>query len=331
MKLLPSRVVLALAALGMSLVAPLSPGALAQDDAALDVVASFSILADWVGNVGGQDITVTSIVPADGDAHTFDPDPSVVASIAEADVIFTIGPGFDGWMEDVIEASGTDATVVVLLDHLEERGDLSADRHEDHDDHGASEGHHDHDDDGHDHGDVDPHIWGDVTLAGAAVDVIAETLASADPDHAATYEQHAVAYHAELDELDAWIHEQVATIPADHRKLVTSHDTFGYYADAYGFEVIGTALGSISTEGGDPSAADIAELVGQIEDAGVPAIFAENVMNPDLMQALADEAGVELAPSLYSDALSEADGNAGTYIDMMRFNTTTIVTALGDG
>ncbi len=288
------------------------------------VVASFSILADWVANVGGDHVEVTSIVPANGDAHTFDPDPSTVASIADAGVVFTIGPSFDGWMEDVIDSSGTDATVVTLLDAL----DVHQPRH-DHDGEATAPPDSAPVDDGHDHGDDDPHIWGDAMLAAAAAELIGQRLAEADPDNAEAYTANTEAYVAELRDLDAWIHEQVATIPEANRKIVTSHDTLEYYAAAYGFEIIGTALGSLSTESGDPSAGDIAKLVGQIEEAGVPAIFAENVMNPDLMQAIADEAGVELAPPLYSDALSDADGNAATYIDLMRANTSIIVTALG--
>jgi ABC-type Zn uptake system ZnuABC Zn-binding protein ZnuA len=232
-------------------------------------------------------------------------------------------------MEDVIGSSGTDATVVALMDAL----DVHAPRHN-HDGESAATPEDDHADtqavdDGHDHGDDDPHIWGDAMLVAEATTIIGATLAEIDPDNADAYAANAEAYVAELQELDAWIHEQVATVPEDNRKIVTSHDTLSYYAEAYGFEIIGTALGSLSTESGDPSAGDIAELVGQIEDAGVPAIFAENVMNPDLMQAIADEAGVELAPPLYSDALSDEDGDAATYIDLMRANTSTIVTALG--
>ena len=121
----------------------------------------------------------------------------------------------------------------------------------------------------------------------------------------------------------------MAGLPDERRRLVTSHDTFAYYARAYGFEIVGTALGSVSTEVGEPSAQQFAALVAEIQEAGVPAIFAENVANPDLMQSIADEAGVALAPPLYTDALSEPGGPAETYVALMRTNTTTIVTALG--
>lgn len=310
-----------------ALVAPAALSAIPLRAAAADrlrVVASFSILADWAANVGGEQVEVTSIVPPNGDAHTFDPEPSTVAAIADANAIFTVGPSFDGWMTAVIDSSGTDATVVTLLDAI----DVHQPRHV-HDGEATATPGSAPADDGHDHGEVDPHIWGDAMLAAAAAKVIGQTLADADPDNAEAYAANTAAYVAELEGLDAWIHEQVATIPEENRKIVTSHDTLEYYAAAYGFEVIGTALGSLSTESGDPSAGDIAKLVGQIEDAGVPAIFAENVMNPDLMQAIADEAGVDLAPPLYSDALSDADGDAATYIDLMHANTSIIVTALG--
>lgn len=327
-----SRRSFALAATGVmatSFLAPISR-AVAQGGDPLKVVTSFSILADWAAQVGGDAVDVSSIVPANGDAHTFDPDPATVASIADADVMFMMGPSFDGWMESVIESSGTDATVVSILDSI----DLTATTHDHGDDH-ADESDHDHHEDehsadehGHDHEGGDPHIWGDAMLASAAVTIIGDALAEADPDHADAYARNMEAYNAELEELDNWIHQQVDMIPEENRKIVTSHDTFGFYADAYGFEIIGTAFGSISTESGDPSAADIATLVEEIDDSGVPAIFAENVVNPDLMQAIADEAGVELAPPLYSDALGDEDSAASTYIDMMRSNTTTIVEAL---
>lgn len=321
--------VIAASALSPASVAAFATPGAAQEGDRLKAVASFSILADWVRNVGGDHVDVTSIVPADGDAHTFDPDPSVVASIADADVVFTIGPNFDGWMEDVIDSSGTDATVVALMDAV----DVHAPRH-DHDGEADATPDDDHADaettgDEHDHDEDDPHIWGDAMLAAAAAAVIGATLAEVDPEHADAYAENAAAYVAELEELDAWIHEQIATIPEENRKIVTSHDTLRYYAEAYGLEIVGTALGSMSTESGDPSAGDIAQLVGQIEEAGVPAIFAENVVNPDLMQAIANEAGVELAPPLYSDALSDADGDAATYIDLMRANTSIMVEALG--
>jgi len=310
---LTRRHVLVLAAAPVALLA--RPATRAQEAEPLRVVATFSILGDWVRIVGGDAIVLTTIVPAGGDAHAFDPSPDQVASIADADLIFEIGLGFETWLDDMTDAAGATAERVAVSDGV---ALLGADGEV-------------HAEDGHDHGEDDPHIWGDVANAMHAVGIIRDRLAAADPDNAATYEANASAYLAELDTLDGAIREQTATIPEDQRKLVTTHDTFGYYASAYGFEILGSALSSLTTESGDPSASDIAALVEAIEEAGVPAIFADNVSNTDLMEVIADEAGVELAPPLYSDALGDADSEASTYIAMMEYNTDTIVTALGGG
>lgn len=304
----------------------------AQNGEPLKVVASFSIAEDWTARVGGDLVELSSIVPAGGDAHTFDPNPATVASIADADVIVAIGPGLEPWLDSMVDASGTDATVIQLVDHMpllstDDDGhddDNHADEVTHEDDHGG-----DHTEDDHEHGDGDPHIWGDVSNVITAVEVIRDTLAEADPDNADTFHANAAAYIAELEALDTYIQEQIATVPEENRKLVTSHDTFGYYADAYGLEVVGTALGAATSDTGDPSAGDVATLVGIIEDAGVPAIFTENTVNPDLMQSIADEAGVELAPTLYTDALGEEGSAGASYIGMMTYNTGTIVAALG--
>jgi ABC-type Zn uptake system ZnuABC Zn-binding protein ZnuA len=167
-----------------------------------------------------------------------------------------------------------------------------------------------------------------VSNAVIMVETIRDALAAADPANAATYEANAAAYIAELEALDAWVMEQVAMLPEDQRKLVTSHESLGYFANRYGFELVGTAFGTLSTEAGDPSAAEIARLVAEIQAQGVKAIFAENTSNPDLMAAVAAEAGVALAPTLYTDALGEPGSGAETYIDLIRANTETIVTAL---
>lgn len=182
---------------------------------------------------------------------------------------------------------------------------------------------------GHGHGEVDPHIWHDVQHATVMVANVRDGLVAADPANAATYRANAAAYLAELNALDAEVFARVEALPEDRRKLVTTHDTFGYFADRYGFEVLGTALGSVTTEAADPSAGEIAALVEEIRASGVPAIFAENIANPDLMRRIADEAGVELAPTLYTDALGEPGSTGETYLAMVRHNVTTIVTALG--
>jgi len=347
-----TRLTALLALVGAAIAAPAGLTR-AQDDEPIKVVATFSILADWVENVGHGDIELTTIVPASGDAHTFDPNPEQLASIADADLIFEIGLNFESWLDGMYEASGSSAERVVVSDHMallssdgngheddadghEVEGDDNG--HEDEgDDHaGEDRGHeveaddHVDEDDGHEHepGAFDPHVWGDVHNAISAVEVISQHLSEVDADNAATYEANAGAYTTQLEDLHSYIETETQTIPEDRRKLVTTHDTFGYFAGAYDFEIIGTALSSVSTEGGDPPASEIAELVEAIENEGVPAIFAENVSNNDLMQAIADEAGVILADPLYTDALGEPGSDGDSYIAMMTWNTDTIVAAL---
>lgn len=307
------------------LFSPLVAGgaAAAQSDEKLKVVASFSVLQDIVNNVGGEAIDLTTIVPAGGDAHTFDPAPEQVASVSEADLIFAIGLGFEPWLADMIEASGSSAREVVVTDGL----DLIEGGEEAHAHEAASPETEDHEQE-HEDGSVDPHVWGDVGNAIATTATVKEALIAADPDNTETYEANAAAYTARLQDLDRFVRDEVAKLPEDERKLVTSHDTFGYFARAYGFEVVGTAIGSVTTESGDPSAEDIANLVEQIQATGVPAIFTENVSNPDLIAAIASEAGVTVGPALYTDALGEAGSDGDTYIRMMTYNTTSIVTAL---
>lgn len=289
-----------------------------QDTAPPSVVATFSILGDWAQQVAGDVLTVATIVPAGGDTHSFDPSPEQVRAIADADLIVEIGPGFETWLEGMAASSGTQATRVVVSDGVEVLHLDEEDGHDEEHEHG----------DGHDHGSDDPHIWGDVQNAISAVEQIAAALGEADPANASIYDANATAYIAELTALDEAIRTDTATIPEDRRKLVTTHDTLGYYAHAYGFEIVGTALGSISTEGGDPSARDIAQLVADIQTSGVPAIFADNVSSNSLMESIAAEAGVELAPPLYTDALGEPGSDGATYIDMMTTNTRIIVDAL---
>jgi zinc/manganese transport system substrate-binding protein len=285
------------------------------------VVASFSILGDWVQQVGGDRVELVTIVGAGGDAHTFDPSPDQVAQVATAQVLFEVGAEFEPWLDDMVAASGSPARRVTVTEGLD-LIPLDEEEQAEHEGETGTEA-------AHDHGAVDPHVWHDAANAIAIVERIRDELSTVDPANATTYTANADRYLAELRTLDGEIRQQVASLPEERRRLVTSHDTFAYYARAYGFEVIGTALGAASTEAGEPSAQQFAELVAQIQEAAVPAIFAENVANPDLMQSIADEAGVALAPPLYTDALSEPGGPAENYVALMRTNTTTIVGALG--
>ncbi len=332
----------------------------------IKVVATFSILTDLVQNVGGELVEVETIVKANMDAHTFEPAPQDVIAVTDAALIFEIGVDFEPWLDGIVEASQASATRVVVSDgialraasdhddeaHEDEAHEDEAhedDAHEDeahedeahedeaheddayedeaHEDEAHEDDAHDDSDHGHDHGEFDPHVWQDAANASIMVQNIADALAEADPQNADQYQQQAAAYQAELDELDAWIFEAVSAIPEDLRKLVTSHDTFGYYADRYGFEILGTPLG-ISTETSDPAAGDIAALIETIQDSGVPAIFTETVGSSAVIDQIANDAGVVVAPPLFTDALGEPGSDGASYLEMMLYNTETIVAAL---
>jgi zinc/manganese transport system substrate-binding protein len=313
---------IALAPLALLLLTPPSLAQTPGSGEPIQVVASFSILGDLVKNVGGEAVAVTTLIGTGVDAHTYDPAPADLVVLTKADVIFENGLGFEPWLDRFYASAQPPGARVVVTEGITPR-EAGADEHEEAqvEEDGAQE-----------HGQFDPHVWHDIANVVVMVGNIRDALVAADPARTELYEANAAAYVAELEALDASIREQVSTLPEERRKLVTSHDTFSYFAAAYGFEVLGTALGSLSTEAGDPSARDIATLIAEIEEAGVPAIFAENVANPDLMESIAAEAGVSLAPPLYTDALGPQGSPGETYIGMMQSNVTTIVDALsGDG
>jgi len=281
----------------------------------LRVVATYSVLGDLVTNVTGDEAEVVTLVGPDGDAHTFDPSPQDGMAVADAAVVFENGVGFETWLDKLHSSSGSKATRVVVTMGLEFReGEC---------DHKPGEK----EDPDHKHED-DPHVWHDVKNAIHMVGVIRDQLCEIDPKHADKYRSNATVYLAKLESLHAWVEKTVGTLPPDRRKLVTNHDTFGYFAARYGFKIAGTALASFSTEASDPSAAEFAKLVESVKAAKVPAIFAENTHNPKLMQRLATEAVVKLAPPLFTDALGKPGSGGGTYEEMMRHNVTTIVNAL---
>src|SRR5829696_7072512 len=236
----------------------------------LQVVASFSILGDLVKNVGGDAVEVTTLIGPGVDAHTYDPAPSDLVVLSKAYVIFENGLGFEPWLDRFFASAQPSGARVVVTEGITPREAGAGDAHE-------GEAQLEEDGDAHEHGQFDPHVWHDVANVIIMVGNIRDALVAADPARAEWYKANAAAYIAKLEALDASVREQVGTLPPERRKLVTSHDTFGYFAAAYGFDIIGTALGSISTEAGDPSARDIATLVTEIQEAGVPAIFAENV------------------------------------------------------
>lgn len=279
----------------------------------LRVVATFSVLGDIVHNVAGDLVEFTTMVPAGGDAHTFDPSPADNVTLVEADLVFENGLGFESWLPDLFTAAGSRARRVVVTEGI----DLLSSTDDEHEDEDQNE-------------EFDPHVWHDVDNVLHMVERIRDALITADPANANAFRANAETYIQQLKQLDAFVVERVNTLPAERRKLVTTHDTFGYFARRYGFEIVGTALGSASTEVADPAAGDIAALVEQIKATGVPAIFTENIESGSLTESIAHEAGVELAPVLYTDALGGPGSEGETYEQMIRYNVETIVTALSE-
>ena len=261
----------------------------------LEVVATFSIVADFVREVGGDRVALTTLVGPDGDAHVYSPAPGDSRRLAQAKLIVSNGLGLEGWMARLIKSSGTKAAVAEAAKGVKARKS----------------------DEAHAHGGFDPHAWQDVANAKVYVANIRNALASADPAGRDVYEANATAYLDALDALDREVRAAVATIPPERRRIITTHDAFGYFKAAYGLDFV--APQGVSTEA-EASAKDVARIIRQIKAEKIPAVFLENVSDPRLMDRIARETGARTGPKLYSDALSGPDGPAGTYIAMVRHN-----------
>ena len=284
-------------------------GAIKVDARELRVVATNSILADLVRNAGGTSIQTTVLVGANGDPHTFEPTPKDNVLLKNADVIFENGLHLEPWLDKLYASSGSRAVRYRVTEGLKLIRTLGY-----HEDGEGSE--------------ADPHVWHDAGNAIIMVGAIRDALIKADPVHTGDYQRNASIYLTKLSVLDAWIMKETSSIPKERRKLVTSHDTFEYFARRYGFQIVGAVIDSATTEAADPSALKVAGLVNEIKASGVPAVFVENVVNPKMLQAVAREAGVKVAPQLYSDALGKSGSSGEDYIKMMEYNVRTIVEAL---
>ena len=273
----------------------------------LPVIATFSILGDIVGTVGGDRTDLRTLVGANGDTHTFEATPADARALANAAIVFELGLGFEAWFPDLSRSSRSGAQRVTVTDGMNLLRS---------------------DEEGHRHGEWDPHVWHDVSKAVDIAYAVRDGLSAADPANAGYYVANAEAYAASLRDLDAWVFGYVEgyTTP-ESRKLVTMHNSFNYFGARYGFTMLATALDSISTEA-EPSARQLATVVDQIRYHGAVAIFPENVANQRLMQQIANEAAVRLAPPLYSDALGGAGSPGASYYNMIVYNVSTIIQAL---
>ncbi len=270
----------------------------AQAESRLKVVASFSILADFARQVGGDRVQVTSLVGPDGDVHVYTPTPADAKRIADASLVVVNGIGLEGWLPRLLQSSGGRARLVVAGSGIAPRR-LGAE--------------------------ADPHAWQSVANARIYVANIRDALVAADPAGAEVYRGNTERYVALLDALDREIRASVARIPETARNVITTHDAFGYFADAYGIGFI--APQGVSTDA-EVSAGDLSAIITQIRASHITAVFLEHVNDPRLMRRIAAETGARIGGTLYSDGLTGENGEAPTYIDMVRHNIRTLAGAL---
>jgi zinc/manganese transport system substrate-binding protein len=271
----------------------------------IKVVASFSILGDLVRQVGGERIDVVTLVGPNGDTHAFSPTPSDARLVSAARVVFVNGLGLEGWMTRLVKSSGSKAPLTVASAGIkiqalanEGRGGRPV---------------------------TDPHAWQSVANVKIYVANIRDGLITADPSGRSVYEANAAAYLARLDALESEVKAKIGAIPLDRRKIITTHDAFGYFAKAYGVSFV--APTGVSTDA-EPSASDVARIITQIREQKIPAVFMENITDPRIMQQIAKESGARIGGTLYSDALSPPGGPAATYLDLMQSNLSELTKVL---
>jgi zinc/manganese transport system substrate-binding protein len=266
----------------------------------LNVVASFSILGDFVKNVGGDRVEVTTLVGPDGDVHVYTPTPSDVRKIADAKLLVINGFGLEGWLPRLLQAAGNKASIVTATQGIAPLRLGS---------------------------DADPHAWQSVANAERYVANIRDALVAADPPDAEFFRQNAAAYLAKLEALDGEARQAVDRIPQGRRKVISTHDAFGYFAARYGIQFIAPV--GVSTEA-EPSARDIAKIITQVKAEHIPAVFLERIGDPRLIRRISAETGARVGGTLYSDSLSDEKGDSPTYIDMVRHNIRTLTSALAN-
>lgn len=302
--------------------APLAPGG------KLQVLSTTSIVADVVSQIGGDAAEVKALLPAGTDPHTFEPTPQDLTAVTRADVIFASGAGLEHFIEKMLTNAGANVPVVYLSEGVQLREMLpgEGEQHEAEESAGELQGGASLQDQAAEDGDHDPHTWTSPINVIVWTHNAAAALSQLDPAHSDDYAARAAAYEGELNTLDAWISEQVSQIPAERRKLVSDHLTLGYFADRYGFMLIGAIIPGFSTAS-QPSAQELAQLQDLVREHGVPAVFVSFSVNDTLSRRLAEDTNVKLV-KLYSEALGPAASGTETYLDFMRYNTNAIVQAL---
>jgi ABC-type Zn uptake system ZnuABC Zn-binding protein ZnuA len=284
-------------------------GQRATQPGSVKVLAVETFLADIAQNVAGSRLKVDALIPAGADPHEFEPAPADVAKVAASTVVIANGTGLEMFLSKLLDNTGGQHVLIEASAGLQKRAPHEGEAALD------------------DHPQGDPHFWLDPLNVVQYVENIRAGLSKADPEGANTYQANADAYVAKLKELDTWVTAQVQLVPAARRMLVTNHESFGYFADRYGFQIVGTIIPSVSTDA-SPSAQQLASLVDRVKATGAPAIFLETGSNPSLAEQLARETGVKVVTGLFTHSTSEPSGPAPDYIAMIRYNTTAIVNAL---
>lgn len=285
--------------LGSVTLAALHPLALRAKAPAPRVVASFSILADMARELAPAGVQVTALVGPDSDAHVYEPSPADGKRLAQADLVLVNGLGFEGWIERMVKVSGYRGPLAVASKGIQPRGG----------------GHHD----------ADPHAWQDLALARRYAANISAALAQRWPEQRVDIARRNAGYVTRIDQLDARVREWLGTVPRAQRRVITSHDAFGYFGAAYGVDFLAPQGWNTHSE---PSAAAVARLIRQIKQDGVRAIFVENISDARLVERIAREGGVRIGGTLYSDALSKPDGPAATYLQLFEHNARSLAAAL---
>jgi len=301
-------------AVGIALLLGLPAGAHAADK--IKAVASFSILGDMVREVGGDRVEVRTLVGPDGDAHVYEPTPADARNLAASNILFVNGLGFEGWMDRLEKSSGFKGPVVVASKGVSPRQMVEDEGHNHGDEHAKDE-----------HGEeiTDPHAWQSLANGKIYVANIRDGLIAADPEGKAIYEANATVYLDAIATEEAAVKDTLGKLPEDRRRIITSHDAFGYFGAAYGIEVI--APEGVSTES-EASAKDVAKIIRQIKAGKIPAVFIENITDHRLLDQIARETGAKIGGTLYTDALSGPDGPAPTYLGMFRHNVEALSQAL---
>ena len=301
------------------LITACTPQALVKTGDALQVIAIESFLGDIAQQVAGDRLSIQTLIPAGTDPHAFEPSPQDIVKLTNSKAIIINGAGFEAWLDSSYQSNLQQQLIIDASKGLTIREQNEAE-HADGEEQSAGET-------GHLHEEGDPHFWLDPTNVIRYVENIRDGLAQIDPAGKEQYSRNAAAYIEQLKELDVWIQSEVSAIPPEKRIMITNHESFGYFADRYGFRIIGTIIPSVTT-GSSPSSQQLTDLITKMRENDAHVIFLETGSNPQLANQIASETGARVVEDLYIHSITAPDGNAPSYLDMMRWNTRLIVEAL---